>query len=618
MKTLFCRLKEAMHSARDFLQHSRLWRTLGIVASVCFVPFLYFWTEMFNYRNLREFGRFLREHPKSTVFGLIIVGTLFTLFLFLCRKVWVSALICGTLLQVCGIIHYFKVALNGDPFSPMDFLMTSKMGDLLSFVSIGLPWWAILSLILVVLYITLLWLWNVSLPKRKPLFWVRLAGAVVLVVSFLTFIRRDWAETTFGWFGMTRMDTALQSSNYAANGLVGGFTLNLTLLSVEKPENYDAPTIEALLENYKPTPATQQPDVIVILCESYWDVRALPDTTFSADPMYFYDELCQRDNAYSGVMYTTALGGGTVRPEFSVLTGLSTDYLPSGASPYNYTDHPFPNHVSHFKEQGYRTLALHPYDPKFYNRQEGYENVGFDAFYGEQDIIDLLGEENIKRERGYVSDDSFVDAVIKTLEDGKGQNSFIFGISMENHQSFDPMESYEITVESPHLEGDLLATVNTYAQGVYHSTKALEKLVSYVDSREKETVLVFFGDHLPTLGANFAAYKATGLFDGINADTETRKIMFSSPFVIYGNYPLSKGVLQKTGNELSDYQLLSIAAALSGTERSAFDNWLLAQRETVPYYNSRLKLKKKGDVGKFYKNHHLLTYDRLIGKQYSK
>lgn len=612
-------MKKLIETIRNKLTGSPVLRILGWVFSAGFVLFIWVLLEMYNFRSPGEMLTFITERPLPLAMGLGLTAILYGTFLLAFRKSWVAALVLGVLYQAAGIVNYLKQDLNGDPFVPMDFTMTGKMGELLSFVKVMMPWWAYLLPVLLTLYIVALWLWRRELPRGVRHVWYRVAGCVALPLLLIGFLHPNSAEVNFAKFGMNFMDTSLQSSNYRANGFLGGFYLNIATMRVAEPEDYTEEAVGALLDGYTATDGKTDPDIIVFLCESYWDVRKLEGTTFSTDPLYFYDELCARDNAYGGTLYTTAIGGGTVRPEFDVLTGLTTDYLPSGASPYLYAKDEVPSYVSAYKDNGYKTVALHPYDKSFYNRNQAYPFIGFDEFYGQQELTEQLGAENVTYERGYFSDDSFVDAIIQQLENNEKDPTFLFALSMENHQTYYPLEEYELTVESTTMEGELLQTVNTYAQGVYHSTQALEKLVNYIDSREKETILIFFGDHLPTLGGNYAAYEASGLFKNGDWDHEHRKVMYGTPYVVYGNYDLQDGVFQKDGtNEISSYYLVSAAALSGDADRTAYMNWLLDQHQKTPYYNVRLTMPETDDVAYLKNAHRLLTYDRLIGKRYSK
>ena len=93
--------------------------------------------------------------------------------------------------------------------------------------------------------------------------------------------------------------------------------------------------------------------------------------------------------------------------------------------------------------------------------------------------------------------------------------------------------------------------------------------------------------------------------------------MYGTPFVVYANYEL-ESECAASGLEISDYNLLPLALDIGDTDRSAFMNWQLEQIRTLPYYNNRLKMEDTEIIATFKTNQQLLTYDRLIGNQYSK
>lgn len=605
-------MKERFAAARKSYSSHTAVKVTGQILAAIYAVFLYYLIEMFNYSEAGKFFRFVGLHPKSALFGLLVTLLLCAIVYLATRRAWIAALGVGILYYICGLINYLKVALNGDNFMPWDLTMTGKMGELMSFVNVRLPWWGYVFPLIAAVCIVYLWFAEIRLPRFR--LWIRIASPVAAALLLFIPLHQGLAPKTFKCFGMDFMDASLQSSNYRANGFVGAFTLNLASTSVNVPGGYSQKAVEELMADYTDTPGTDKPDVIVILCESFWDIRKLPGTTFSVNPLQNYDALCQSPNARSGYICTTALGGGTVRTEFDMLTGLTVEALPAGASPHLYAKKDYPTYVSEYKKQGYKTVALHPYDKSFYARNRAYSFIGFDEFYGEDEMKKMV---DATYQRGYFSDDSFVDALIGQLEQNQDSPTFLFGISMENHQTYYPLDEYEFDVQNPALDEDLSGAVHTYAQGVYHSDKALGKLVDYINHRDKKTLLVFFGDHLPTLGANYAAYKATGLFDGEDEDVAECVTMYSSPFVIYGNFELGQSSLKQRDNLLSDYYLMSHAAELGGTARSKYMNLLLAEEKEFPYYSKRLKMEWTPENHQFKNMHLMLSYDRLIGHQYS-
>ena len=590
------------------------WVTLPLFPLLCLI--------LLDYMNFAghasQLIQFWQNFPGAVVFELLVMGLVSLLVLLVCRGAALSAGVLTALTLICSYVNYTKVALNGDHFMPQDFMMLSNAGGLASFISGNLPvlfWLTALALIL----------WTAALGwlgLRLPLSWkVRLPAAVLAaVLAWLPCSNIDKADVMLGKFGMSVFDSALQSSNYTANGFVGAFTVNLLSLNVQQPKDYDRQTVETFLSGYEATAqeeGAEDFDVIVILSESFFDARSLPGVEFSQNPLPNYDRLRAHKNCYSGRFYSTAIGGGTVRPEFGVLTGLTTDYVPSIPTPYRYVSRPTETYVSHYRDAGYRTIALHPYNEKFYSRNSAYGHLGFDEFHGQASITGTVYAEY---KRGFVTDETTLRA-IEHYADGQEQPVFLFAITMQNHQPFDGIapELMQIGVSCDSLSEPALTALTTYTQGLYDADKMLGELAAWIDKRERPTVLAFFGDHLPTLGSNHLAYNESGLFNSRDGVThEEAMTMYATPFLIYSNRTLDPGLFSSNrDNVISDFNLLNAVALSTGFGRTAYMQLLLDFYRTTPAYNVRLGLERTESIDRFAHSMELITYDRIFGENYT-
>ena len=569
--------------------------------------------EYYNAGRLDALITFWQLHTIHAVFGLLVCSILFVLLLFLFGRADLTCGIMGGVSILLSFINYMKLALNGDYFFPRDIYMAGEAGSLLSFLSGGLPKYMPLAILLLVLWCVLLATLDLRLPLRRAdrLFWA--ASALSLSTVFCS--SSAHVAGLLERFSIFNEFTMLQSVNYTENGFIGAFILNLNNMNLRQPGGYSKDYVEQLLNSYEPTPSSEEPfDVILVLSESFCDLREMPGLTFSQNPLPRYDELLLRDNCYSGSLYTNAIGGGTVRPEFEILTGLNTEVLPSGATPYEYVVSPLEGYVSNYKDAGYRTAAMHPYDPNFYARSGAYFFLGFDSFYGHDELYATQALEYSSR--GFPTDAS-LEAHIERLLDEAEEPTFLFAITMENHQPFSPMpeEDITLTVSSDRLSKENLDTVTTYVQGLYAADQMLGSLADYIDGRERPTVLIFFGDHKPTLGANYAAYDESGFFPAIgNYPFQTRRKMYTTPFLIYANRELDPGLFsQNTGNELSTYYLLDAAALCTGFQRTPYMNLLLDCFQKAPFYNERLTMEMTPELQEVVRAIHGVTYDRLHG-----
>lgn len=600
------------------LRQSRLLRAPGWLSVPLFPLFCLFLMDYMNYGgHLVNLQDHWRDHPGPVRFEILVVLFLFCVLTLVLRRLWLSGLVFGSLSLVCAYVNYMKAALNGDHFYPQDLAMVTQAGELTSFLSGGVPRWFWLGAAALLLWIAGLWLLGLALPR--PFLWRWSAAALLVLWAQAGLCTNTKADQFLLRFGMSTFDTALQSSNYTANGFVGAFAVNVLGMQFHAPEGYSRENLEHLLAPYTPVPAGTEErfDVVVVLSESFFDPRILDGVAFSENPLPNYDRLLASQRCQSGQLYTTAVGGGTVRPEFALLTGLTTDYMPDVTTPYWYVSKDFPTYVSHYRDLGYATLALHPYDRKFYARDSAYPHLGFEAFYGEEDM-DRFAQVTTKR--GYVTDDAAAQAAIRLVE-AQDKPAFLFLITMENHQPFHPLpeEDIHIRVEAPALSQESYDALTTYTQGLADADGMLGKLAGWIDSRERPTVLLFFGDHLPTLGANYLAYNDTGLVDSSDGlDAQERQRVYSTPFVIYSNRELAEGLLkERTGNAISDYNLLNHILQATGMPRTSYMELLAGFYTTAPFYNVRLWLPLTPEIAFYTDAMKLVTYDRLLGKGWS-
>ena len=597
---------------------SRPLRALGYLSMAVFPLFCLLVLDYMNYRNLDRLLQHCELQPGPVRFEIVVIYLVFLFFWALLRRSALTVGVMGGLSFLFAYINYTKVAVNGDNFFPQDMMMAGSAGELTSFISGGLPKWFWLGLAALVCWTIFLALTAADLPRGW--FYRLSAASLVLVLVWSFCANRERTKTMLARFDMSTYDTALQRSNYSANGFVGGFALNVLTMRIEPPEGYTQETMQHLLELYQPVPASGQEefDVIVILSESFFDARILPGVEFSQNPLERYDELLERPNCYSGTLYTTASGGGTVRPEFGMLTGLTTDYLPDVTTPDWFVNEEVPSYVSICKDAGYDTLAIHPYDRTFYARNQAYPYLGFDRFLDMEDLSQLVTAEY---KRDYITDQSTLKLMEKCLDEAEAP-TFMFVITMQNHQPYNAMDpaDIQIKVTSPDLSEPALTALTTYTQGLYDADQMLGELADYIDQRERPTVVVFFGDHLPTLGSNYLAYRESGLFDPTDGLTpEELEQVYSTPYVIYSNRELEFDFFnQNRDNPISDYNMLNAVYRAVGLPRTPYMEMLADFYRDYPYYNVRLEIPVHSTRENFLKAMELVTYDRVLGHRWSK
>lgn len=624
----YCWLPEKCQNLQQKRKNIPQWAGRLGMCSLLFYPlFCMIVMEYFNYKALfpdeRVYERFLVQidiFGMQMLFGLLVCYLLFTTLWILVARAWIATGLMGCLSLLFGFINYMKLKLNGSPFIPTDISLAGVGRELISYISISIPRLFWLALLLVIVWSAVLWVLRTSFPGRWP---VRLpVVAAIITTIIITFSSYSRCTRILNAFNMDLFDNVLQTSNYTANGFVGGFTLNALSLHIKEPEGYSKDSIESYLEGYtgiSSTPGAPEYDVILVLAESFFDLRTLDGVTYSEDLLENYDEILSSENCYSGNIYTIALGGGTVSTEFRVLTGLNTDnLLPSGATPYNYINGELSGYVSNYKSAGYNTIGLHLYTPNFYSRKACYPYLGFDAFYSLSDVESLFP---VTYTRGYATDLSTEQAIEYYMDQAEetGDPTFLFAITIENHQPYVENENNTVTVVADAINDIALQALTTYAQGIKDADEMLGALKTYIDNRKRPTVLIWFGDHLPTLGEAYTPYYALDYFSNDNS-TENRMQMFHTPFLVYSNTTLDQGLFtSKSDNQISDIYLMECVAAATGFQQTPYMEYLADCKKILPIYNVELYMEDtltetQSEIINCWK---LIAYDRLLGKDYS-
>jgi phosphoglycerol transferase MdoB-like AlkP superfamily enzyme len=209
-------------------------------------------------------------------------------------------------------------------------------------------------------------------------------------------------------------------------------------------------------------------------------------------------------------------GGGTIRTEFELLTGLPLEAFPEVRYPYlQLLRKQMPGLVRTLAEHGYRTVAIHPNGGAFWNRNQAFRELGFEQF------IDGGGFADSPSEGLYVSDAALTDRVLAELQDA-GPPQLIMAISIQNHAPYTrPLEhsaAAEMAEAVPaELDGEARESWLTYLQLIRRTDEELGRLASLLQKRQRRTLLLFYSDHMPPLNAVFARLQ---FVDGVPAQQQ--------------------------------------------------------------------------------------------------
>ncbi len=510
----------------------------------------------------------------NLVFTLALIFVVYNAVALVSNSAGVAAIIGGLPGVVFAFANFQKILSVGNPLLISDLYLASKAGSISSFVgNFLIPPFFFISVGLLFVYIIALFI-----GQRRTN--IKRSSGIQLITAL-------FALPLISAFTVLRPFTTSSVASFYQRGYVATFIadmLNKKEAVVFTPESIDLAS-DVVSEEEQAT-IERKPDVIVMLSEAFWDPTSLGGVEFEPKPTQFFDSIRAQSVYFN--MISPVFGGSTVVAEFEVLSGLTLQNL-DFSSPYEqYISGDVPTLASYFKELGYDTAAIHSFDRDFYGRSTAYELFGFDKFIGEQDFVELGFDIKRIKEDNYITDETFMDVMISELDNAE-EPKFIFGISMENHGLYkDKYPENTLTIKAPNLNKEQQNKVLNFAQGVYNADRQLERLISYLKERDRDTVLLYFGDHLPSMGPGYDVFNDSGYVENQDyayTDAEWIK-MHTVPAFVWSNYEsksYNEGLVSPffTGNILLDYL---------DYPKNAFYSFLADYRKTIAVRNDRLTL----------------------------
>lgn len=224
------------------------------------------------------------------------------------------------------------------------------------------------------------------------------------------------------------------------------------------------------------------PQVIVIVqCESFADPVALTGDASRALPGL---DRARAAAWQYGELEVSGFGAYTMRTEYGVLFGRSEAAL--GFRRYDpfLSAHGEASYAlsAQLGAIGYRTTFVHPHDLRFYGRNRLMPAVGFDRLIGAEGFAPTL-------EGGgrYIDDRTLGDA-LAALVDQSPETALIYAVTMENHGPWDK-----------HREPGAAIGLDAYLRHLRSSDAMLTALCTRLAADERPALLVFFGDHRPSI-----------------------------------------------------------------------------------------------------------------------
>ena len=534
----------------------------------------YFLIEAISRHSFTDAWTYMTGKPLVFAYnaGLIFTTSLIV-YLFRRRTFW--RVLVSIFWLLLGIINGVILANRVTPFTGPDLhLLTDGMAVLNKYLP---SWGVVVALIVLGVLVLILLSLLIKGPKyqRKVKFRYDLLLVVVGIAAFVGITQLALEKRVLSnYFG----NIAFAYQDY---GLPYCFSASLFNTGISEPNDYNKDTIEKITDNREMTESTSdngvRPNVLFVQLESFFDPIEYEDLQMSEDPIPNLRKMFE--NYSSGYFKVPSVGAGTANTEFEVLTGMNLRYFGPGEYPYKtkLKNQVCESAATAFSAFGYGTHAIHNNGGNFYSRAKVFNNIGFDSFTSKEFMNILQTTEN-----GWSKDDILLTH-IKDALDSTEQEDFVFTVSVQGHGNYPTekvIENPKITVTGAPTEEKNNAW-EYYVNQVYEMDQFAGNLVKMMEERGEPTVVVFYGDHLPTMG--------------LEAKDMKNRYLYNTNYVIWDNLGL-----QKEDRNIPSYQIMADVMDRLGLHSGTVFNYHQQRRQTKDYL----------------KDLELLQYDILYGDQY--
>ena len=458
--------------------------------------------EGFNQATVPRMLRYLSERTVYFAINcLIVLATLSLSELFKRRKAMVWTL--SALWIVLGAVN-FGVSHNRTlPLSGGDLILT---WEIVSLITVYFSWAQIIAMFLgaAALIAGAAWLFSSTARRRRI---NRYFGLGVVALMLLAVFGVHMGAIKAGLLPDMFPDRV---NSYREYGFTTCFSFTFGQRGIAKPEAYSTEVVEEILdeigEEAQPAAAPssrrfseedlQEPNIVFIQLESFFDVDTILDAGLSRDPTPVFHELLASYPA--GELYVPTVGGGTANVEFEVMSGMNMDFFGAGETPYNtiIQEVACETIANTLRNRGYVSTALHNNTGTFFSRNDVYANLGYDRFVCLEYMSDV--EYN---EVGWAGDASLTREILTAMENSE-QRDLIFAISVESHGKY--REDFVPAAEDIHVfsvpEEIYQSMFADYVNRIPAVDDFLGDVLSALEVYDEPVVVVLYGDHLPGIG----------------------------------------------------------------------------------------------------------------------
>ncbi len=539
----------------------------------CVINFL---IEVVSRLSLFEAWDYMVGTPLVFLYNAFLIFATFSIVYLVRRRTFVRILL-SVFWLFLGTCNGYLLTKRVTPFNAQDLKVLSDALELTN------NYFNTFELVMIIIGVVALILWIVSMWRRGGQFTGKMHRVIALggvAASFaLCIVLTDMAvdrRVISNYFG----NIAFAYEDY---GFPYCFSASLFNTGINEPSGYSEEMMAKIsndgeiTKNETGRSEDELPNIIFVQLESFFDPTEVEWLRFSEDPI---PNLRKLFSEYStGYFKVPSVGAGTANTEFEVLTGMSMRFFGPGEYPYKTyaKTNVLESAATALTSLGYGAEALHNNGGNFYSRAQVFNNMGFDH-YTSKEFMNILQT----TPKGWATDDILVPNIMESMDTTEGQD-FVFTISVQGHGDYptEPtLENPEIIVSGVEDEGKRNAW-EYYVNEVHEMDKFVGQLIEAVESRDEPSVIVFYGDHLPTMDLKAKDLKS--------------KYLYNTNYVIWDNIGLEK----KDAN-MAAYQIMA----------EVFERLDIHSGTVFNYHQERHQTKN------YLADLELLQYDIMYGKQY--
>lgn len=528
-----------------------------IVLAVCVIQYLSVEISVHNFVSIVQI-KFLYK-----LIGVATIIFLNILLIFIFKKVRRALNISNLITAVLSIANFYVYKFHGVPFN-IDLL--KNVGTALNVLSsytfdITLP--VVCAVIAAVVQFILVKIFLDDIKCERK---VSAISAAVLVI-FMVFSYNiktpliDRSAVGWSWTGSINrlgyVPCLVQSTNMYFN-------------IVQQPKGYDEETVKENIKNIEVNgDNTATPDIILILNETLYDLNKITDTGVES-----FEYINSLENAVRGYAVCPAVGGGTNKSEYELLTSNTLGIAPN-VTPFNTFNLDNINSITrHLKDMGYTTFAAHPSSPSNYNREKSYPKLCFDNVYFDKEFSNF---EYYANRSFYPTDESVYKNMIRWYEEMDSAPRFAYMLTIQNHGDYQFNTPNQSLVKINRDYGENTEKVAEFMSCMKLSDMAFKMLVDYYSNVDRDVIICMVGDHAPSFAVEVA--------DKTSDEEQMDILLRSVPYIIWSNN-IDLTEFKQNSNTIGMVNLVPKMLNAAGVKMSPFYSYMENLNENVPILTS--------------------------------